>query len=421
MGKFHANSRRQLLHINSLDPELTTKIVDLPWVQDGITEVENMGIHALRKLIDLIPKAGTLIVGYAWQQDELTGTEAWTAELWAKAAETDRALVEQVFDNIPIGEESTVNEAHLLYQLAKLSSEDLTLVRILLEETEGFEREEQAVRLFVLAMSRNVSQFGLLHDDIRESLVLRRSVLTLPLAGDVNLWAIRPDPFPQGGDYVIEAMTDAVRELEELTQVPFPVTDVILVIPLAGPDKDHGIRAAHYGSFFTAPHYTDRRDNISIGHVQHEVGHYLFRGNLPLWLVEGTATFMRPYVEYKVGRETQSQRIPLYEEQVERDCSVLGLRTIQKLNELDGLHGCHYSLGAYFLLRLWEVLGEDSLGKALGEIYLHSQEVDGRPTEEEILDILLDSIPPEQHEDFYAIYHELHTAEDAPAQTLPER
>ena len=118
---------------------------------------------------------------------------------------------------------------------------------------------------------------------------------------------------------------------------------------------------------------------------------------------------MRYYTFYKTGSQSRDYATPLLEEQVEKDCFSRDLRTIPQLNELGQLHGCHYSLGSYFLLRLWEVMGEDSLGKALGEIYLHLQEVNRSPTEEEMLSIFLRNVTQDQMEAFQDAYSELHT------------
>ena len=86
--------------------------------------------------------------------------------------------------------------------------------------------------------------------------------MSLPLAGEVNLWVFQSKPFPRDED-VITALEESVRTAEELMGVPFPVTDVVLLVPLA----DQGFEgAAHWGAFIAVP----RAENEPIaleGHV----------------------------------------------------------------------------------------------------------------------------------------------------------
>ena len=71
---------------------------------------------------------------------------------------------------------------------------------------------------------------------------------------------------------------------------------------------------------------------------------------------------------------------------------------------------CNYSLGAYFLLNLFETLGEEATGGAIRTLYWLST-VEGRPvTEKEIYRAFLEQTPPELVDEFHDVYRRLHGA-----------
>ena len=259
---------------------------------------------------------------------------------------------------------------------------------------------------------------GLLYDDLLEAHFAQSRTVSLPLAGKVNLWVFQPTPFPQDED-LTAMMEEAMRATEEFMGVPFPVTDVIMVVPMIGDGRDHGIPegALHWGRFISVTRHLP--DAINRGAIHHEVGHYYF-GFGPPWLVEGGAEFMWSYTYHRTGLESLQERKPTALRRVQDNCLSKGISTIQQLNErqyqdpdFDTL--CHYSLGAYLLLNLYETLGEAVLSAALRELYLRFDDQPRPVTEEEFLEVeeeiyqaFLRNTPPGLEDAFHEVYDRLH-------------
>ena len=62
---------------------------------------------------------------------------------------------------------------------------------------------------------------GLLYNDLSRAHFAQSATVSLPLAGEVNLWVFQSRPFPRGEDE-ITALEESVRTAEELMGVPFP-------------------------------------------------------------------------------------------------------------------------------------------------------------------------------------------------------
>ena len=201
------------------------------------------------------------------------------------------------------------------------------------------------------------------------------ATISLPLAGEVNLWAFQPTAFPSG-ENLVEMVEDAVRATEGFIGAPFPTTQVILLIPIIGPETDHGIGGGLYwGRFMTVTRYEPWP--INRGAIYHEVGHYYFPGGLgPTWLVEGGAEFMWSYTNDQVGiraSKTGSSRTwDLGRGELPRPGNTEHRQLNERTTRVRLLVLCNYSLGAYFLLNLFETLGEEATGAAIRELYLLS-------------------------------------------------
>ena len=197
--------------------------------------------------------------------------------------------------------------------------------------------------------------------------------------------------------------------------VPFPVTDVILVVPIRGPEMDHGIGGKHWGGgrFITvARHEPPQR---SWGAIYHEVSHYYFAGGLgPQWLKEGGAQFMRAYIRHRTGLQSLEDTKLAEWGKVQESCFDQGLGNIQQLNEHQSdkpypPHICDYILGQYLLLSFYETLGEEATSAALRELYLLFQSEGRSVTEEEIYQAFLRNTPPGLEDEFLALYKQFHT------------
>ena len=363
------------------------------------------------------------VLALPWVGDEITGDERWALSGLSRIAVRDATLAQRVADLPWVGDGITEREYKAIQALG---SADHGKVRTFLDRVGDDSSEEAILLLSVLFRLRHAGG-GLLLDDMLQSHFTQSKTITLPLAGEVNLWAFQTARSPQGED-LTAMMEEAVRTTEEFMGTPFPLTDVVLVVPVIGAGKDHGIAGgAHWGDFIHVTRYQSQPFNRSA--VHHEVGHYYFGFGTP-WLVEGGAEFVSDYVWARTtGREYPEDRRSTAQDRVQKYCHNQGISTIQQLNaqqvqDSDILRFptiCHYGLGSYFLLRLYETLGEDVLSAALRELYLRYQGEPRPLTREEfahyeraIYQAFLRNTPPELRDAFHDVYREIHGGPYAP-------
>ncbi len=282
------------------------------------------------------------------------------------------------------------------------------MARILLDRLDDDSSAEAVALLAVLGRIWQMAD-GLLYNDLSRAHFAQSATVSLPLAGEVNLWVFQSRPFPRGEDE-ITALEESVRTAEELMGVPFPVTDVVLLVPLA----DHGFGlAAFYGAFITMR----RAENESLHWrtMYHEVAHYYLDGGVgPPWLVEGGSEFVADYIwAHTAGREyPMAVKSLAWRWRRIQNCLEQGVENIQQMSELRSrvpeLAQCHYYLGSYFLLNLYEAIGKEAIGTTLGEFHLLRQSVGRQATEEEVYQAFLRNTPPEGKELLRDVYRRIH-------------
>ena len=169
----------------------------LSWVVDGVTGIEHVRLWSL----------------YAYVHDDLP----W---LDPEVREQARGLARSFLDDEPESEETWIKTDVLLFSTG-------------LSDTSG----------------------GLLYDDFVQSPFTQSATVSLPLAGDVNLWIFQPTPFPPDED-LLAMLEDSVRLSEDFMGAPFPVTDVIMLVPIISPGIDHRIGGGGYwGAFIHVTRY----------------------------------------------------------------------------------------------------------------------------------------------------------------------
>ena len=405
---------RALRFIATSDPKLSTVVAAYPWIADGIVGHEAAAIDYVGSLAANDLTLANTIAGYSWVADDMSWTEQRALEqLKFVANDLDRAsLVLKTARPV----DSAEWDAQLLFDLARGALRNPTSFDELARYpwvADGLDEEEAALVAVLFDVHRSGHQR--LYDDLVQSHYAQSATVSLTLAGDVNLWAFQSIPFPSDED-IVGMLEDAVRASEGFLGVPFPSTDVILVIPIIGRRTDHGIGGgSHWGRFIMVTRYEPHP--INRGAIYHEVAHYYFRSN-PRWLSEGGAEFMVAYTNDRVGLESLEDRKPTAWRLVQMNCLDRGMENIRQLNQRQSsareLLLCNYSLGAYFLLSLVETIGHEAVSAALGELYVaYSERVrtgEGRfgSTEKEIYEALLRNTPADKQDEFRALYRELH-------------
>ena len=149
------------------------------------------------------------------------------------------------------------------------------------------------------------------------------------------------------------------------------------------------------------------------GATYHEVAHYYFTGGIgPPWLVEGGAEFMFSYIGVQAGVMSLEEQQRTHRDWVQAGCFDRGMQNIEELNERqrqsDSLIHCNYNLGGFFLLKLFETLGEEATGAAIRELYLLHTSEEREVTEEEIYQAFLKHTPAERLGQFRHLYQRWH-------------
>ncbi len=316
-----------LVTIAEADPDLALALTGFPWFADGIPDerspvaTERLAIEFLARIAQARPGLAATLQANGWFADTPTAREAQVLASLARfaekhpnlAAETAGAplkiggvvgygygrnaieLLHTLADWNPelarqmlayFSEEPFRNRnfsaLHSLSSMSAGNSHITRLERLVAQPwfADGLNAEERAL-ITVLPFG------GQEFDDLITSPFSRSAVITLPLAGEVNLWAFRTDPFPPDtmtGGNVLVMMEEAVRGAEQLMGVPFPTTDVIMRID----DRANLAFPGHFaGDHIVIAHNQD--GGVFDSSVFHEIGHYYFNyfHFAQTWLVEG--------------------------------------------------------------------------------------------------------------------------------------
>ena len=351
-----------------------------------------------------------VVAAYPWVVDDITEVEQRAlSDLNGVPAETAARMLEMIRPPEGLVDDPDQWNVRSLVVLARLGPD---MFEELADEpwfADGLDDKDEAL-LEALPTIRNASPD--LYADIVWSRHIQSATISLPLAGEVDIWVFQSTAF-HPSDNLTAMVEDAVRATERLVDAPFPTNRVIMLIPIVDLDTDHGIYGGlHWGRFITATRYEPWP--VSRGVVYHEVAHYYFRGGLgPAWLVEGGAEFMKAYTNDRVGIESLEDRMPTARNLVRWNCSDQGIINIAHLNERSRAFtypplGCNYNMGEYFLLNLFETLGEEATGRAIRTLYWLSTG-EGRPvTEKEIYRAFREQTPRQLVAEFHDLYRRLH-------------
>ncbi len=195
------------------------------------------------------------------------------------------------------------------------------------------------------------------------------------------------------------------------TTTPFPMKDVVVVLqPVGGATRGYG--GQFRGDHIRLVMYDF--SEVNRGVIYHEIAHYYLHGGLgPTWLVEGGAEFAVAYVMDWVGLDSLEVRLPTARKLVRDNCHNQGVRNISKLIERfkdwsDPIFICNYSLGAYFLHNLFDLMGQDAMSAAFRDLLLLQKSTGRQLTEEEIYQTFKSSVPRGREDSFneaYTLWH----------------
>ena len=204
-------------------------------------------------------------------------------------------------------------------------------------------------------------------------------------------------PFKRGEDYAT-AITDTVRIMEDFLKVPFPTTDIILIL-----QESCGV---HYGSHMCL---------AGVGSVPHETAHYYFRRG-PEWIDEGGAEFMADLVADRLGARDFAKSTTEAAGSTRQCTRSTGFENIRHLayvydnpweRHIPGIRGCFYPMGRSFLLTVLDTVGEEATSSALRQYFLE-RSASPQEHEETIYRSFLGHAPMSAKENFKELYRTLH-------------
>lgn len=449
-----AKAARWLRDIWLADQGLGETVAQFPWVVDGINikdksesavfVEETYALQEIAVMATADIELARLLTSSTWVADDLTAGEVGLISFIENSKTRNRDFAVFALDIPPLAGEA-IEDDQVLNSLVRLARNDQELTRTVLSYADAQEGDlqkyllsslarisasegplehltsqawfmdglhaEEAALVAVLAdyveYAKSVPPPGdeALYNRLVKAHFSQLSTISLPLAGEVNIWIFQDTPFPRGED-LLTPVADAARILEEALGVPFP-TDHVIFLVTAPSEENTGIAGRKFSS-----HIELKRGISSYpGNLNHEMGHYYFDAEIQ-WFTEGGADFMHRHIARTLGEETRSMLVhpSLCDDRIE---SILHLEY-----HIDYFGTtCSYRMGDYLLVELSKIMGAQALFSALGELVERSlryglryqQYRDFPPGDElRIYDTFLKHAPAASHGELRALYRELH-------------
>ncbi len=434
----HQNFRSLATRLARKDLEIAKAVFNSAWVNDGVSEHEVQLLRTLSFLADTDKELSRLLVSYPWIIDGLDETETETLRVMQKIAESDVELawskVNQPWfsDGVTDAEFvrlalnypdsfgdliANVDDGLLRYLVRSLTEiargplglEGLHFLGSKAWVSDGIDDEEAA---FITAVSEILNLK--LYEDLLDNNFTQTTAISLPLAGDVNVWVFSNAPFSPGED-IPAFIEDIARIQEDFLGVPFPTTNIILLA--IDPREGHSsFGQNHNGRRMQLAKY----GSDEIGTLPHETAHYYFPGR-PLWITEGVAEFMADIVSDHLG----AMDLSLHRAEAARGAqSCMERYDFKSIRYLDYLYNdtndtwephvpsekmrrCFYPMGRNFFHRAFETIGENAMSSALRD-FLSERDKGQGDVEETMYRALLEHAPLERKDAFQNMYRKVH-------------
>ena len=444
MARNEAHAIWGLERISAKDLELAGTIANLPWFADDAMRNELHAINGMDGIAGKDLELARTIASLSWFTDDVNGSEVQA--IWGayRIAEKDLELARTIASLSWFTDDVDDNEMHAINSMDGIAAKDLELARIMMSSLKfigdpkatltfgvldsfvdlanagdkTFEQlttqpwfldglnDPEAALVVTLGEANNISSD--LYQDLLNTHYVQNKTISLPLAGDVDIWVFQSEPFPAFED-LSTRIAETARVSEGFLGVPFPVTDVIMLMVNPSYRRHWDYGGAHFGSFIVIARF-----NYGEGlPVAHEMAHYYTKG--PGWLVEGGANFVASYVHHQTGVFDFDDRSNKVTRLTKQHCTghrhskypIENIRHFEYMmanqRGLDPPITCLYLLGEQFLFSTFATIGEEAVSSALRELFL-SEPV----TEEMIYGTFLKHAPDDRKEDFRDLYRRMH-------------
>ena len=378
----------------------------LPWVQDGLTDNERLADGHIRAFERIDSAIAQRVVAAPWLSDGVTEEEIQAlSDLFGLTANWQEAAA--VITTIPDRTGGLMLDT--ASSLRRVSNSPGLAEWILSQPwvQDGLTAEEAAL----VVTLRSVAPSEALFEDLAQNGQVWPETISLPLAGEVDLFAVGRSGFWLQN--ALDAAALAAEQSENLLETPWPKSHVIMLV-----ETEHVSTFRGQGLNRGTHLLLKQPSNFT---VYHEMAHFYyssFRGTrTPRWLTEGAADFMALYTAQKTaGGEVSFRAAHLaLKVQMAENCGPFGVTNIQGWADsglsLIGDDGtprrCPYWLGTLFLAGLHHALGHEAVASALQELY-ETREPFTRATEDKIYQTFLSNTPPARQDEFRLLYHCLH-------------
>ena len=400
--------------IASTDLELARTAASLPWLgHKSEYEYEYFALRSLHRIIDETdPELARFMLSLPRFTDDITWIEkAALGTLWNIARiDIEAALLSAKTVPAYSGDFGL----YFIFSIFSIMNDDPDLERWsrLTSQSwfaDGLDHEEAAL---VIVLGAIAKEWPSLFFDLLQAHFTQAKTVSLPLAGDVNIWYFRANPFPPGQDVLTE-IEDTARIAEEFTGLPFPTNDIVLLI-----DGSIG-RGKHLGSSMVLSSHSG---------VSHETAHYYFGGpiNGPRWLSEGGAEFIVALIADRTGIQSLGDRktdllqnyAPCVEDLKMENLWQLYLELWPGYGVGHPYENCLYLMAEDFFTEIYETMGQEAMSSAIKELSetvllpdssLYPSRVEREGVwEENIYRILLKHTPADRQDELRELYRRLH-------------
>ena len=222
---------RMVGQLADIDTELAERAAEFDWVADGLTGREWLPLAGARDLAKYDVETAKILFDYPYMADDMTLLERQTItslfQIARKDPERARWMAAQPFMEPPFrNRDSFALEAMTLIVSARPETNALPLLREQSWFSDGVDDDETAL----LTVIRSLVYINEAYRKalIEEHRIVAKSV-RLPLAGDVDVIVVS---HKQEVDYdaTFAAMEAGARAQELFLQLPFPFTDIILLL-----------------------------------------------------------------------------------------------------------------------------------------------------------------------------------------------
>ncbi len=350
------------------DPELGRAVAQAPWIADGLDPLEDDAVYGLGHLADHDPALALRMLSYTLEE--------------------------------PVRSRNT----WLLHTLGRMNTEHEESFDLLIGQpwfTDGLDAGERA---FISAVSHTTGIDALYRGLLAERFT-RSATISLPLAGEVELWVFSNDA-PSPDEDVLALVERGARGAERLMGAPFPWTDlIVLSLDVDAYNIGHG--GVNWGDSVVLLRGADPNLSGGSSTLYHEIAHFWLNGDIgPFWLYEGGANMVAEYVSAGGQAVAGNEGVLAY-------CRDNGVPNLHALSDTDhpnpvAQSTCGYGMGHHFLATLFKTIGEAPFSSAMRELHERYLDYQPYPTDERVYRIFLGHTPPGREAAFLDAFRRLH-------------